>query len=104
MGTIDDPLPASFTHRMLCYHRTGMTHDDLAGLHHDLNAFADQPPGHRVAVRVEVDRAVRLDPAHQIPQLTERRPSHGVKAEHAFHNQHGSHHRVYHHPNLLVYT
>lgn len=39
---------------------------------HDLDALADQAPRHRVAVRVEIDCAVGLDLADQIPQLPER--------------------------------
>ncbi len=40
-----------------------------------LNTLADQAPGHRVAVGIEVDGAIRLNLANQIPQLSEGCPS-----------------------------
>src|SRR5690606_22637719 len=46
--------------------------DDPAGQNHDLDTLADQAPGHRVAVRVEIDRTVSLNLTDQIPQLPER--------------------------------
>ncbi|MBB2842876.1 UNVERIFIED_ORG: hypothetical protein GGE64_006683 [Rhizobium etli] len=50
-----------------------MTDDHTACQYHDLNALADQTPRHGVAVRVEVDCAIGLNLAHEIPQLPERR-------------------------------
>ena len=81
------PFAANHTDKMRAVHNPlssppakGMVGDDLArmaddhaaGQNHDLDALPDQAPGHRVAVRVEIDRAVGLNLAHQIPQLPER--------------------------------
>lgn len=60
---------------MIRHHLARMTHDNAAAQHHDLDALPDQPPGNRVTVRVQVDCAVRLDLAHEVPQLPKRRPS-----------------------------
>lgn len=60
-----------------------MVGDDLVGAPHCL---ADQPSGHRVAVGVEIDSAVGLDPTNQIAQLIERRgaPSFGITVRYHF--------------------
>lgn len=50
-----------------------VAHDDAAGENHDLHALADQAPGNRVAVGVEVDGAVWAYFADQVAQLPERR-------------------------------
>lgn len=39
----------------------------------DADSFADQPPRHAVGVGVDLDRAIGLDPAHQLADLAERR-------------------------------
>lgn len=75
MRALDNALATSPAQGMIRHHLARMTHDNAAAQHHDLDALPDQPPGNRVTVRVQVDSAVRLDLAHEIPQLPKRRPS-----------------------------
>ena len=72
MEPVHDPLPPSLAESMIGHHLARMTDDHTACQYHDLNALADQTPGYGVAVRVEVDRAVGLNFAHQVAQLSER--------------------------------
>ncbi len=72
MHPVHDPLSPPSTQGMIRHHLARMTDDHAAGQNHDLDALADQAPGHRVAVGVEIDRAVGLDLADQVPQLPER--------------------------------
>lgn len=60
---------------MIGHHPARMTDNDATGQNHDLNALSDQGPGYGVAVRIGVDRVVRLNLAHQVTQLSERRPA-----------------------------
>ena len=46
----------------------------LAGRDRHRHALADQPPRHRVAVGVDLDRTVVADDADQLAQRSERRP------------------------------
>ncbi len=73
MGAIGDALAAARADRMVGHDLAGMANDHAAGADRHLHRLPDQPPGHRVAVGVHVDGAVRLHPANQVPQLTEGR-------------------------------
>ena len=75
MGSIGDPLTAAIAHGMIGHDLAGVAHDDTAGENHHLDGLPNEAPRHRVAVGVEVDRAVRLHLADQIAQLAERRSS-----------------------------
>jgi hypothetical protein len=80
MRPVHDPLSSSIAQGMISHHLARMPDDDATRQHHDLNTLADQAPGHRVAVGVEVDRAIGLNLANQIPQLPEGCPS-GQRAQ-----------------------
>ena len=75
MHPVDDPLPASLAHGMIGHHLAGMANDDAAGENHDLHRLADQAPGNRVAVGVEVNDTVGTHLADQVAQLAERSTS-----------------------------
>lgn len=75
MGSVDNPLPSPSVQGMVGHNLARMANDHATGQHHDLDTLADQAPGHRIAVRVEIDGAVGLNLADQIPQLPERSPA-----------------------------
>jgi len=75
MPTVDDPFPAALAKRMIRDDLAGVANDDPAGAHHNLDALADQAPGDRIAVGVEIDGAVGLNPAGEVAQLAKRRPA-----------------------------
>jgi len=72
MRPLDDPLPPPLTLGMIGHHLAGMTDDDATAQNHDLDRLADETPRDRVAVGVEVDRAVGAHLAGQVAQLAER--------------------------------
>jgi hypothetical protein len=57
-------MPALLADRMIGDDCPGVPHDDTTGEHHDLDGLAHQAPGYRVAVGIEIDRAVRPYLAH----------------------------------------
>src|SRR5262249_53052281 len=71
---IDDPQTATL--RLLV--DSNLTHAvadaHLADRDRYRHAFADQPPRHGVAVRIDLDGAIVADDAAQLPQPSERRP------------------------------
>ena len=71
MSAVHDPLSSPTAKGVVCDDLARMADNHAAGQNHDLDALTDQAPGHGVAVRVEIDRAVGLDLADQIPQLPE---------------------------------
>jgi hypothetical protein len=72
---IDDPLTTSRRLGMRRDFPAGMKDPDPTVAHHDLHALADEPPGHAVAVGVDLDRAIGLHPAYQLAHLPEGRPA-----------------------------
>jgi hypothetical protein len=52
-----------------------MMNPDPAIGHHHLHVLADQSPRHVVAVAVDLDRTIGLNPADQLARLPERRPA-----------------------------
>lgn len=80
MRPVHDPLSSSIAQGMIGHHLARMPDNDATRQYHDLNTLADQAPGHRVAVGIEVDGAISLNLANQIPQLSEGCPS-GQRAQ-----------------------
>jgi hypothetical protein len=74
VGVIDGPQPAPL--RLLVdrnlAHAVADAH--LASRNCHCHALSDQPPRHRVAVRVDLDGAIVADDAGQFAQQPERRP------------------------------
>jgi hypothetical protein len=70
---IDDPLAPARRLGMGRHLGAGMAdpHPPVGYLH--LDAFADEAPGRRVAVAVDLDGAVAPHPMHQSARLPERR-------------------------------
>jgi hypothetical protein len=64
--TLDEPVDRNLT--------GPMPDADLSGSDRYGHALANEAPWHRVAVGVDLDRAVVADHAHQLPQAAERRP------------------------------
>jgi Arc/MetJ family transcription regulator len=73
MFALHGPLAAASALGMVGHDRTRMTDDHPPADHHHLNGLPDQAPRHRVAVGIEVDRAVTAHLAHQVAKLSERR-------------------------------
>jgi len=73
MGGIDDTLTAAGGLGMGRHLTVAMADADPPTGNHDAHTLADEPPRHAVGVGVDLDRAIGLDPAHQLAQLTERR-------------------------------
>lgn len=71
MRAIGDALTAAGADRVVGHDLAGMANDDAAGTDRHLHR-PNQPVG-RVAIGVHVVGVVRLNPANQVPQLTERR-------------------------------
>lgn len=69
MGSVDDLLTAPFANRVISDDFAGMTHDHAAGQHHDLHRLTNQAPRDRVAVGIEVNRAIGPNLADQVAQL-----------------------------------
>jgi len=71
MLPVDDPLPPALTKRMIRDHHARMTHDNAARADDNLDSLADQAPGNRITVGVQIDGAVRLDAPNKVAQLPE---------------------------------
>ena len=72
MRRIDDALTAAGGLGMGRYFMVVMADPDPAAGNHDADCLADQPPRHAIGIGVELDRAIGLDPAYQLADLTER--------------------------------
>lgn len=72
MRPLDDPLTATLALGMISYNLARVADDDATTQNHDLDRLADETPRDRVAVGIEVDRAVRAHLAGQVAQLAER--------------------------------
>lgn len=72
MRPLDDPLTATLALGMISYNLASVADDDATTQNHDLDRLADETPRDRVAVGIEVDRAVRAHLAGQVAQLAER--------------------------------
>src|SRR6476660_5658154 len=75
VGAIDDALAAALHLLMNSDLARPVPDTDLAARDRDRDTLADQAPRHRVAVGVDLDRAVVPDDARQLAQAAERRPS-----------------------------
>ena len=75
MLPVDDPLPPALTKRMIRDHCARMTHDNATRADDNLDSLADQAPGNRIAVGVQIDGAVGLDAPNKVAQLPEWRPT-----------------------------
>jgi hypothetical protein len=60
---------------MIRDHHARMTHDNAARADDNLDSLADQAPGNRITVGVQIDGAVRLDAPNKVAQLPEWRPT-----------------------------
>src|SRR5215831_3651122 len=74
VGGIDDPQTATLRLLVDGNLAHSMADAHLAGRDRHRHALADQPPRHRVTVRVDLDRTIVADDASQFAQHPERRP------------------------------
>jgi len=70
VGAIDDTLSAAFGKLMDGDLADAMPDANLAGSDRDGDALADQSPGHRVAVGVDLDGAIVPDRAGELAKAT----------------------------------
>ena len=74
VGGINDPQTTTRRLLMDSYLAHAVADAHLAGRDRYRYAFADQPPGYRVAVRIDLDGAIIADDAAQFAPRSERRP------------------------------
>jgi hypothetical protein len=74
MGRIDNSLAPALS--LPVHGDLARTVSDAHPIRRDrhCHALADQTPGHRVAVRIDIDRAIVADHAGELAQRAERRP------------------------------
>lgn len=72
---VDDPLPPAGRLRMNRDLDAGMADAHPPVGHRHLDAFADEAPGRRIEVAVDLDGAVALHPTRELARLAERWPA-----------------------------